>query len=389
MASLRNRGPLVWVENYGGYWAATSYELVRQMAQDWQTFSSAQGVAILRPDPEVMPYIMPIDYDPPRQRVYRRMLNPHLGPKDVAPLEEAMRQIADELIDSFIEQGHCDFATDFARRYPGTVFFRLVVGATDDELAAVEPWARAVSFDPDPAKKAEGVAHLREWVIKVFEERRQRDQADDVVGAVMRLTETGTDFTDEELYSGLQILVMGGLGTSADLIGATVVLLSEHTDLQGRARDDLSLVVDLMEEVLRLEPPVVMEFRTATRDVDIAGKHVKKGDKVGLFFGAANRDPAAFERADEVELARSANPHLAFGAGVHRCIGSHLARLQVRVAVEQVLERLSPFRIPDGGRVEYISDQERGPSSIPLEFRPGPRRSAGNGGMAVAGSAGS
>src|SRR5947207_10088627 len=105
---LQSHGPLVWVENYDGYWAATSYDVVLRMAQDWETFSSAQGVALQRPSPEVMPYIMPIDVDPPRQRIYRKNVNPYLVPKVVSPLEASIRDIADELIDTFVERGGCD-----------------------------------------------------------------------------------------------------------------------------------------------------------------------------------------------------------------------------------------------------------------------------------------
>ena len=122
-----------------------------------------------------------------------------------------------------------------------------------------------------------------------------------------------------------------------------------------------------------MEPPVTVMFRTATRDVEIGGQQVEKGDKVGLMFSAANHDPTVFDHPEEVDIDREPNAHLAFGLGVHRCIGSNLARLQVRVAVEQVLTRLSPFRMPDGGRVKYFGGAQRGPAYLPLEFTPGPK----------------
>src|SRR5262245_32614985 len=143
---LQRHGPLVWVENYGGYWAATSYDVVLRMAQDWETVPSAQGGALQRPSPDVMPYIMPIDVDPPRQRAYRKKVNPHLVPKVVSGLEDGIRAIADELIDAFIEDGTCDIAEDFARKFPGTVFFRLVVQCDDGDFREVEPSARVLSF---------------------------------------------------------------------------------------------------------------------------------------------------------------------------------------------------------------------------------------------------
>jgi cytochrome P450 len=373
VGDLQRSGPLVWVENYGGYWAATSYETVRRVAQDWETFSSAQGVALQRPGPDVMPYILPIDTDPPRQRTYRQKVNPHLAPKAVNGLETAIRDIANELVDAFVERGACDIAVEFARRFPGTVFFRLMVHTDDEDFQQVEPSARMLSFDPDKAKKAEASANLRAWASKVFALRRAEADRPDVVSAVMHLEDSGESFAEHELYSGLQILAQGGIGTSANLIGSIVLVLCERPDLQDRVRRDPRLVPALIEEVLRLEPPAAMLFRTATRDVEIAGQKIRKGDKVGLFFGAANRDPAVFERPDEVDIDRPRNPHLSFGVGVHRCVGSNLARLQVRVAIEQLLVRLSPFRLPEGAKVQYASDLARGPCSLPLEFTAGPR----------------
>lgn len=371
--ALQGHGPLVWVRNHGGFWAATTHDMVRRIAQDWQTFSSAAGIALQRPSPEQMPWIMPVEFDPPRQRTYRQEVNPHLTSKEISKLEDGIRGVADHFIDAFIERGSCDLAADFAHKFPGTVLLRLLLGANDEDIQHIEPWVRAITFESDLAKRGEGVAHLRSWVAQVLAARENGPDTADVVDAVMRLPRTGVDFSEEELHTGLEILVLGGTATSADLIGAIVCILSGDLDLQRRLRHDLALVPALIEEALRLEPPLTVVFRTAARDVMIAGKAIKKGQKVGLFFGAANRDPALFECPYEVDIDRTHNPHLTFGTGVHRCVGSHLARLQVKVAVEQLLTRLSPFHIPDGAHVEYMTRQERGPSSVPLEFPPGPR----------------
>jgi cytochrome P450 len=149
-----------------------------------------------------------------------------------------------------------------------------------------------------------------------------------------------------------------------------MLVLCEHRDLQDRVRADPSLIPALMEECLRLDAPVPLMFRTGRRDIEVAGQQIRKGDKVCLVFGAASRDPEVFERPGDVDLERPHCRHLTFGAGVHRCIGSNLARLQIRVAIEQLMARLGPFWIPDPGEVRYRSLQARGPSSIPLEFLP-------------------
>lgn len=369
LRELQRRGPLVWVESLGGYWAATSYDTVLRVAQDWQTFSSAAGVALQRPSPEAIPWITPIEVDPPRQRTYRRAVNPHFTQKAVIPREDAIREIADELIDTFIERGSCDIAVEFARQFPGTVFFRLMVPCGDEEFHTVEPSARMISFESDdPQKFAQGAANLRDWAARVFSSRREDSNRGDAVDAVRNLTEDGEPFQDNEKLSGLQILAQGGIGTSASVIGVIMRSLAERPALQQRVRSSLDLVPNLVEECVRLEPPVPIIFRTATSDIDLAGQHLKAGDKVGLFFAAANRDPAVFDHPDELDIDRAVNRHLAFGGGPHRCIGSNLARLQIRVAIEQLLRRLGEFRIPPGAEIVYKSRQARGPFSVPLDF---------------------
>lgn len=374
---LASLGPLTWVESSGGYWAATSCDLVLRIAQDWETFTSTQGVSVTRPGFDLMPQLVPIELDPPRQRAYRRQVNPHLTVRALADLEDRIRDIADELIDPFAAAGACDLAVDFARPFPGTVMFRLLFETTDEDFRIAEPAARAISFESDPYRTAAGAGVLREWVAGLFASRGNEPTRDDVVNAVQRLNDgfradgdraEGEPFVDHEFLSGLQLLIQGGIGTSASAIGATMRILAEQPDLQAAIRADLSLVPALVEECIRLETPLPLMFRTATRDVEIDGRQIRKGDKVGLFFGAANRDPDVFERPDEVVLNRPRNRHLTFGAGPHRCIGSHLARLQIRVAVRRLLERLGPFQIPAGAEVTYFSLQARGPASIPLVF---------------------
>jgi cytochrome P450 len=373
VAGLRRHGPLVWVEDYGGYWAATSHAVVRQIAQDHQTFSSGQGVTIGRPGPELQPYVMPIEADPPRQQVYRKKVNRHLSPGAVKKLEDRIRSVADELIDTFVERGSCDIVADFARRFPGTVFFRLVMNEDDQAFGEIEALARQLSFDPDPLRRAEAARRMRDWAAGVLGDRPSVAEVPDIVQAVSSLADSGVYFADHELNSGLQVLAQGGIGTSAQLIGSIVYALCERPDLRTQIRNDLGLVPSLLEEVLRLEPPVAMLFRTATRDAEIAGQRIRKGQMVGLFYAAANRDPAVFEHPDELDLDRRANPHVAFGLGVHRCVGSNLARLQVRVALEQLLRRLVDFAVPEGAHVEYVGAFQRGPASIPLRFVPGTR----------------
>lgn len=371
VAELQRRGPLVWVESLGGYWAATSQDLILRIAQDWQTFSNNDGVALGRPSFEQSPRIVPLEIDPPKQRAYRRQVNPTLTVKALSGLDQGIRDIANELIDTFIDQGSCDLAVDFARKFPGTVFFRLVAHSTDEEFRKAEPAARMISFESDdPEKFAAGAAQLSAWAQRMFDSRANcpRPEPRDVVDATMHLEESGEQFFDYEHRSGLQVLAQGGIGTSASAIGSIMLMLCRDRELQAQVRADHSLIPRVVEETIRLESPVPLMFRTATRDVDLAGQRIKKGDKVCLIFGAAGRDPEVFEHADQFDLDRPHCRHIGFGAGVHRCIGSNLARLQIRIAVEQLVTRLADFWVPEGAEITYASRQARGPSSIPLKF---------------------
>ena len=368
LRELRSRGPLCFVQNYGGYWAATSYQVVLQMGQDWRTFSSAEGISINRPSHQVMPFIMPIEVDPPRQRTYRQQVNPHLTVKALADLETSIRRLTNEVIDGFAPHATCDIVTQFTRRLPGAVLFRLLFECDDDDFRAVEPWSRAVSFSPDPQLIAEGAEHLRSWAAGMLRARSGEARSEGIVEAILRLAETGMEVAPTDYLTAVQIFIQGGIGTAANGTGTIVRVLAEDQALQQRVRFDPALIPALIEECLRLEAPTVLLFRTATRDIDIAGTRITAGDKVGLFIGAANRDPEVFDHPDEVDINRPHNRHLSFGAGAHRCIGSNLARLQIRIFIEELLSRIGPFRIPGGAEVKYASGQTRGLSSMPLEF---------------------
>lgn len=362
------------MESNGGYWAATSHDMILRIAQDWRSFTSTAGVALDRPSFDAIPPLVPIELDPPRQRLFRRQVNPTLTIKAIAPLEDQIRAIADELIDNFIERGACDIAKDFARKFPGTVFFRLITHCGDEDFRQAEPAAREISFESEDKEKfAAAAARLRAWAARVFESRNGQPEEDDLVNAIMHLADGGETWLDHEYVTGLQLLAQGGIGTSASAIGAIMIALSQDGELQAQVRADLSLIPGLIEEILRLESPVPLMFRTAQRDTEIEGQQIKAGDKICLIFGAAGRDAAVFDHPDQIDLDRPHCRHLTFGAGVHRCIGSNLARIQIRIAIQQLLTRLGPFWIPDGAEIEYSSRQSRGPTSIPLAFSPARR----------------
>ena len=325
-------------------------------------------MSITRPSPDVMPYIMPIDIDPPRQRTYRKQVNPHLTVKALVDLEGSIREVADELIDGFASVGCCDIAVEFTRKLPGTVLFRLLFQCSDDDFRTVEPWARVLSFEPDPARTARAAGELRAWAGRMLASRADWPGTDDVVTAVMHLGDSGETFAEHEFLSGLQILIQGGIGTAGNAPARSCASSPKIRHCQRRVRDDHSLIPALVEECLRIEPPTPLLFRTATSDVEVAGQQVKAGDKVGLFFAAANRDPAVFERPDEVDVDRpttatspsAPGPTVASGRTWPDCRSGWRSR------------SCSPGSARSGCRVgaemTYASGQTRGLASLPLEF---------------------
>ena len=244
-----------------------------------------------------------------------------------------------------------------------------------------------MAFTDDQGERARAAAQIRAWASRMFESRSGQPERTDIVNAVMHLRATGAPFSDDDLLSGLALLAQGGIGTSSSSIASIMQLLCEHPDVQQRARDDRTAVPAVVEEGLRLEPPLSMVFRTVTRDVEVAGQQLQEGQKVCVLFGAANRDAAVFDRPDEFDIDRARNRHLTFSGGPHRCIGSNLARLQIQVATEQLLTRLGPFRIPDGEVARDAASQSgtqpqlvaagvhsrkmRSPTSLPLPMSAG------------------
>lgn len=357
-----------------GFWVLTRYQDVFGALQDWKTFSSdrdlmaryghAHGVSGTN-----MP---PITTDPPLHREFRRLLNPFLTPQSVAAYEQQSRRIVTALIDAFIEDGHCDLVAQLTRLFPPQIFFQAVFGIEDDdERASTQKWTHKIVFEDNPPDYMEAAVALWNWINEFLKSRRSEPRRDDIVDAILHGTVEGRAITDEEAAGIIQILIIGGFGTTSDAISATMLKLVEHPEVQERLRREPTLIPAVFDEVLRMEPPVIGMQRVATRDVEIDGRNIREGEQVLLHFGAANRDPAEFEHPAEFDAARRGNRHLSFGGGVHRCMGSNLARLNLRVVFEELLTRLDDIRLTDGEALIHRSAQlPWGLDYLPLTFIP-------------------
>lgn len=371
LARMRARCPVAHSDRYGGFWVATGYEDVLRVAQDWDTFSSAQGLTV--PPAPIAVRNIPVEVDPPAHRAYKRIINAHLTPAAVAPWEQRTRDLVTRLVDGFVEAGRCDFMADFARPYPALSFFDVAINAPAGDVEKVAYLASKSSAPNDP-DAAECWAGLSQWIRDFVERRRQEPPKGDVVDAIVTADIEGRPITSDEIVGMVQLLVLGGLETTAGALGSMMVRFCREPAIPGALRRSPQLIPRAIEELLRLDGPFVAIARTVTRDTELGGQPVKEGEKVVISWASACRDEQEFSDPDAFDLDRASNRHLAFGAGPHRCAGSNLARLNLRVALEELLARLDDLRLDDGADVHFHTTFTRSPLEVPITFTPGPRR---------------
>jgi cytochrome P450 len=371
LARLRARCPVAHSDQHGGHWVVTRYEDVLRVAQDWEAFSSALGVGI--PHQETTMLAIPEVVDPPLHRVYKRLINAYLTPAVVRRYEEPTRVLIDGLIDEFIEAGTCDFMPAFARIFPGRAFFEFVLNAPSDQVAHLNDLATGVSMPTNPDIAA-CWAGLAGWIDNLVEQRRGLPRSDDIVDAILHADIEGRPVTHEEVRALIVLLILGGLETTAGALGHFMIRFCQEPEIPALLRHRPELVPDAVEELLRLDTPFVFVGRTVRHEDEIARQRVEPGEKVLISWAAANRDEAEFAHPDRFDLDRPSNRHVAFGAGPHRCAGSNLARMNLRLAVHELVQRLHDTKLLTPVEdIPFHSAYNRAPQSLPISFMPGRR----------------
>jgi cytochrome P450 len=372
MGRMRQLCPVARSEEHGGFWVVSSYEDALAVAQDWATYSSAHGLSITT-NPGVIRNL-PVEADPPEQYIFKRLVNPFFTPSAVAQWEQATRDLVNELIDAFTGEdtaggtGHAvEFMDAFARPLPSRSFFQFAINAPASDLDKVSYLASKSSTPKDPQAR-ECWLGLHQWVRDFIATRREQPPKGDVVDAVIAAQVDGQPITDDEIVGTVQLLILGGLETTAGALGHVIVRLCRQPELQEQLREHPELIADAVQEFLRIDPSFVSVGRTAVRDAELAGCPVKSGDKVLIHWASANRDPREFTGPDTFDLARERNRHLSFGAGPHRCVGSNLARMNMRVALEELLCRLNDIRLADAADIHYHAGLTRSPLRVPITF---------------------
>lgn len=370
LAPMREKCPVVHSDLYGGFWTVLRYEDVLTAAQDWQTFSSAHGLTV--PTAPIATRNLPVEVDPPIQREYKRLITPFFTPKSVAAYEQPTRELINRLIDEFIEDGSCEFMEAFARPFPSQAFFELVISAPPEDIDRVAYMASKSSLPNDP-EAAECWAGLSAWIRDFIEMRRNSPERGDVVDSVIRASVQGRPITDDEIIGTIQLVILGGLETTSSALGLWFHRFCRQPEIPALLRAHPEKIPSAVEELLRIESPFITISRTAVQDGCIGGQAIRSGEKVTLHWASANRDIREFDSPDEFDPDRSPNRHLAFGVGPHRCAGSSLARMNLRIGLEILLQRLDDIKLQDGADVHFHSTSTRSPLTLPITFTPGPR----------------
>lgn len=335
-----------------GYWWVTRNEDVRRVGQDWKTFSNAKGYQPNRP--EGLPYLYPEESDPPRHTAWRNALNPHLSPAVVAGYEAQIRADCNTLIDRFIDRGHCEFISEFGALLPGWAFFKNILGVPIDDLSMLVRGVEQGTFAP-VEERAGHFARVFEYLGKFLEERSKQPSKGDMVDTILAgvTYEDGTAAPWEHKLSVLVDITFGGIATTTYVMGSAIHHLATHPADRDALVDNFNMMPNAIEEFARVFPPIVGLGRTCMRDVEVAGTQMKEGDFVMLAYSASSRDPRVVENPQKVDITRESVLHSTFGVGPHRCIGSNLARLELRSFLEEWLKRIPSFVVKAGTTPVY------------------------------------
>ncbi|NEK56843.1 cytochrome P450 [Geodermatophilus sabuli] len=367
---MRAQCPVARSERYGGAVLPVRHEDIAQIAHDPATFSSrvleATGPV---PSPGRELKMPPITSDPPDHDEQRRLLLPLFTKPRIRALEGIARRRAAELIDAFGDRTVVDAADEFARHIPVTVIARMLGVPVQDE-ATFDRWVVMMLKEgpKEQAVRREAIRAITAYFSQLIAVQRESGQEDGgIVQALLTKRDTGPTLTDDDIVGMCLLVLVAGIDTTWSAIGSCLWHLATHPVDRRRLVDDPALLDTAIEELLRAYAPITIG-RTATCPTSVGGVQMAAGDRVLLPFAAANRDPNAFDRADEVLIDREENRHLTFGLGIHRCIGSNLARMELKVALTEWLRRVPEFELAGERDVTWTGANVRGPEVLHLRF---------------------
>lgn len=368
---LRAECPIGRSEHYGGFWVVTGYPECYEIMHNPEVFSSRRITFPAFPQDAPM---VPIELDPPEHTLYRSLLAPAFSPRRTREIwEDPIRKVTNELIDGFIDNGHCDAYKTLAEPIPcymGTT----LLGVPNEDAPKLLKWVSAVvdnsPSDPDAPKVA--MRQQYEYFAEKLDERRKDSSGDDVLSRLIRAEVDGKKLSQEELLGFCLLLLLASIDTTQKAIGSMMWHLATDADLRHELVTDPSKIPTVIDEMLRFWSPS-QPARLVVQDTELAGQQLKAGDVVVMMVGAANRDEREFPDAETFVPGRSPNRHLTFGGHIHKCIGAHIARLEMRILLEEFLRRIPDFEIEDHSKVRWNPGQVQGYNSVPIKFAAGGR----------------
>lgn len=374
-ADLRERCPIAHTDRWGGSWLPTRYDDVYAIAHDIETFPSGNGVAVVplvdpnvegepAPPPLLASGIPPISADPPLHTWTRRLVLPTMSPARVAEYEVFTRELCRRLATDIAAKGEGDAAAGYAQQIPVRVIGH-ILGVPEEMSPTFVEWVRDVlEFAHDPDRRRRGVGGILTYLQGAIAER-QAEPKDDFITELLQSEHDGEPISIPVVMGMCALLLIAGIDTTWSSIGSSMWHLANNPADRRRLLTEPDLMPTAIEELLRAYAPVTMARRLGA-DVEYKGCPMKAGERVLMNFPAANRDPEVFPEPDRVILDRQQNRHLAFGSGIHRCAGSNLARMELRVAIEEWLAAMPEYEITDQSKVTWAGGQVRGPRNVPI-----------------------
>jgi cytochrome P450 len=364
---LRSKCPIAHTERFNGVSFLSRYEDIRAIAYDTEHFSSRQ-IIVRDGNPLIVP-APPITSDPPAHSADKRVLLPAFTPAAIERYAPRTRAICRELLERIGDKRHCDGATDYAQEIPVRVIASML-GISERDGDRFRRWIHEfVELGvADPSAMTRARIEMEEFFSNEIRERRIHP-GDDLITYLIDARATGEPLSDDAMVGTLRLLLLAGIDTTWSAIGSCLWHLANHTDDRKRLVVDPQLIPTAIEEFLRAYAPATVA-RRVVKETQIGGCPFREGEMAMLSFPAANRDPAVFPDADRILLDRTPNRHVAFGLGIHRCIGSNLARMEMTVALEEWLGRFPEFALAPGAAVTWSQGQVRGPRRLPFVLGP-------------------
>jgi cytochrome P450 len=346
----------------------TKHDDISAIALDTEHFSSRSGliseVAVEDLGSVSTP---PITSDPPEHQAHRRALLPAFSPKEIEKWTEITRDICRGLLDEFAESGSCDGSEDYAKHIPVKVIARMI-GIPESDGDMFRRWVHELvevgPTDLDVARRS--TREVFDYFQVIIDDHRENPR-DDIVTYLLDADMDGEPLDHFQIKGGLFLILVAGIDTTWSTIGSAFWHLGQHPEDRQRLANDPAAVDAAVEEFLRFYSPVAMA-RVVKSEVELSGTTLCPGERVLLPFAAANRDPDFMEDAEEFQIDREVNRHSAFGLGIHRCLGSNLARMEIRVALEEWFARIPEFELVDAETVTWSVGQIRGPRTIPINW---------------------